>query len=114
MLATVTYCDLVEVIQLFQLTLSDQSFKPRRQDRMVVRVEVEGCSTCRILMRYDKFVRFFFLIQTNGKQYLSHNELKRNFPDLNYVTVNACYEKMSHESNYIYLIPGLNAQNKIL
>ena len=33
-------------IQLFQLTLSDQSFKPTRQDRMVVWVEVEGCCTC--------------------------------------------------------------------
>ena len=28
-------------IQLFQLTLSDQSFKPTRQEQMVVWVEVE-------------------------------------------------------------------------
>ena len=28
-------------IQLFQLTLSDQSFKPTQQDRMVVWVEAE-------------------------------------------------------------------------
>ena len=47
-------------IQLFQLTLSDQSFKPTRQDRMVVWVEVEGCSTCRILIKYNDFLGFSF------------------------------------------------------
>ena len=31
-------------IQLFQLTLSDQSFKPTRRDRMVVWVEVKAAA----------------------------------------------------------------------
>ena len=48
-------------IQLFQFTLSDQSFKLTRQDRMVVWVEVEGCCKCRILMRCNVFEGFFFL-----------------------------------------------------
>ena len=48
-------------IQLFQLTSSDQSLKPTRKDRMVVWVKVQGCCTCRILMRCDAFVRFLFL-----------------------------------------------------
>ena len=48
-------------LQLFQFTLSDQSFKLTRQDRMVVWVEVEGCCTCRILMRCNVFEGFFFL-----------------------------------------------------
>ena len=47
-------------IQLFQFTLSDQSFKLTRQDRMVVWVEVEGCCTCRILMRCNVFEGFSF------------------------------------------------------
>ena len=50
-------------IQLFQLTLSDQSLKPTRQDRMAVWVEVDGCCTCRILMKYNDFVSFFFLFR---------------------------------------------------
>ena len=50
-------------LQLFQLTLSDQSFKPMRQDRMVVWGEVEGCCTCQILMKYNGFVVFFFLFR---------------------------------------------------
>ena len=33
-------------IQLFQFTLSDQSFKPTRHDRMVGWVEIVGCYTC--------------------------------------------------------------------
>ena len=50
-------------IQLFQLTLSEQSLKPTRRDRMVVRVEVEGCCMYRILMKYNDFVGFFFLFR---------------------------------------------------
>ena len=50
-----------ERIQLFQFTLSDQSFKLTRQDRMVLWVEVEGCCTCRILMRCNVFEGFCFL-----------------------------------------------------
>ena len=51
-------------VQLFQLALSDQSFKPTQEDRMVVWVEVEGCCTCRIVMRYS----FFPSLQTCGNK----------------------------------------------
>ena len=55
-------------LQLFQLTLSDQSLKPTQQDPMVVWVEVEGCCTCRILMKCNGFVGVFLSLQKCEKK----------------------------------------------
>ena len=90
-------------IQLFQLTLSDQSFKPTRQDRIVVSVEEEDRCTCQILMRCNNnFFLSFFLFRHVKTTYLSHSKLKRNFRNYNYARVKGRLRKMTPEGKHIY------------
>ena len=60
----------VVFIQLFQFTLSDQSFKLTRQHRMVVWVEVSRCFTCRILMSICIRTFFLFLQKCGHKVFI--------------------------------------------